>query len=301
MQAKQDYFQSNLDNLRAALLREPRGHRNMLGAILTDPVEEGSLLGVLFTSPHGYFDMCGDSSFSLGGYLVDAGIVNFENGTGSKTVRVDTVAGTINLELEAENGALTGVTIGNVPSRYLGPITLNVPGHGEVSAEIGYGGLTYVFVRAEQLGLSTLEFSRLDADGQRAVIAAGTALLEASRSVDQPASIDLVTITESVSEDVSRVANFYAASTMGRTPSGTGLSARLAVEHGKGDLAVGAKFSQESALGLQFHGVIAETQTGSRGETEIIPRLTAVSHLMGVTQLVFKEDDPFADGFFVQG
>lgn len=303
MQEKQDYFQNNLDNLRAALCLEPRGHRNMLGAIITAPVNKDSLLGALFTSPHGYFDMCGDSSFSLGAYLVDSGIVVFDPKDTTQTVRVDTVAGTIELKLEAENGELKGVTIGNVPSRYLGTHNLDVAGHGVVSADLGYGGLVYAFVPASEFGITTLDFSLLDDVAQRQVIETGTALLEAARAAKSPVPIDLVVLTESVDapELVSRVANFYAPLTMGRTPSGTGLSARLAVEHGKGQLDVGTKFSQESALGLQFQGIITTAQTDESGNSEIIPSLTAVSHLMAISQIIFKSDDAFADGFLIEG
>ncbi|GGJ40400.1 proline racemase family protein [Paenarthrobacter histidinolovorans] len=302
MQDKQDYFEANLDGLRAALCREPRGHRNMLGAIITAPVNDDSLIGVLFTSPDGYFDMCGDSSFSLGAYLVDSGVVQFEDGEQTRKVLVDTVAGQIFLELTSRDSELESVAIGNVPSRYLGTAEIKVDGFGPVTADLGYGGLVYAFVPAKTFGINSLQFTEISGDEQRRVIEAGTAFLAAAKRTDTVNPIELVVLTEETDDPaVSRVSNFYAPGTMGRTPSGTGLSARLAVEHGKGRLEVGQSFSQESALGLQFHGVIDDVVTGEEGELAVIPRLTAKSYLMGISQIVFKEDDVFKDGFSIHG
>ena len=40
--AKQDFVRRNLDHVRRALVREPRGHRHMFGGILTAPVSPNS-------------------------------------------------------------------------------------------------------------------------------------------------------------------------------------------------------------------------------------------------------------------
>ena len=39
MAEKRDHFKAKFDYLRKALLREPRGHRDMFGAILTSPTD----------------------------------------------------------------------------------------------------------------------------------------------------------------------------------------------------------------------------------------------------------------------
>lgn len=302
MQEKQHHFQKNLDGVRAALLREPRGHRNMLGAIITDPVSPGSLLGALFTSPHGYFDMCGDSAFSLGAYLFDSGIVDFATDDTSRPVFVDTVAGPIELEISGRDGQLDSVTIGNVPSQFLGEVEISVPGHGTVRADLAYGGLVYAIASAADLGLASLDFTQLTPEDQRKVVDRGSALLQAARLTKTVRPVELVTLKQSTDDvNVSRVANFYAPGTMGRTPSGTGLSARLAVEHAKGDLKPHMPFSHQSAIGQLFHGKIVATRHLPDSSVEIVPKISAVSHLMGISQLVLKPDDPFCQGFWIEG
>lgn len=307
MRDVQEAFRAAADDVRAALCQEPRGHRNMLGAVIVPPLRETSVTGVLFTSPDGYFDMCGDSSFSLGGYLADSGLVAPPGaGSGDVEVNVDTVAGEVGLRLRFADGELVSTTIGNVASSFVGRSTVELEGHGTIGVEVAYGGLTYAFVDARDVGLSTLLLSNLDESGQRELIATGSAVWRASRSVrhlERP--IDLVTLWEPLEDTVgTRVANFYASGTMGRTPSGTGLSAHLANEYALGRLGLGEAYVHESALGLRFTGMCVEATAAPGNETEpsaaeVVPELAARSYLMGVNHVYFEHDDPFPAGFAI--
>lgn len=300
MREKQENFAKEADGLRAALCREPRGHRNMLGAIITDPIEEGSVLGVLFTSPDGYFDMCGDSSISLGGYLADSGLVaKPEGGTGTVEAPVDTVAGKVVLRLRFENSELVDTTIRNVASYLVEETRIEVDGLGTLSTELGYGGLTYAFFDAKDVGFSTLLLDNMSAADQSRLIEVGSALWTAGRAAAFKRPIELVTISERLSDDSGyRVANFYAPGTMGRTPSGTGLSAHIGVDHGMGRLKTGDTLIHESALGLRFTGTCVEEAAEEQAVgAAMVPEISARSFLMGVQQIYFEEDDPFQGGF----
>jgi proline racemase len=302
MAEKQTLFESRWAPIRQSVLMEPRGHRNMLGAIVTEPVTDGAILGVLFTHPHGYFEMCGDSAFSLASFLVDSGVV--EVADGERSVLVDTVAGPISLELVVAGGECMRSTIRNVPSYSLGSGTLQMDG-GEIPALLAYGGLVYAMVESSDLGLDSLEFAALEAGGRQKVVAAGSAAWSAAqrgcRSADGEAvSIDLVTIFEPLGDTAgARVANFYDVGTMGRTPSGTGLSARIAYEYAEGRLAPGDDYVHESVLGLRFQGTIESVldQDVPGRSPSVVPAITARSFLMGVNQVLLKDDDPFRDGF----
>ena len=59
MLAKREWVRQHADELRRALMLEPRGHADMYGAILTEPVSPGSHAGVLFMHNEGYSTMCG--------------------------------------------------------------------------------------------------------------------------------------------------------------------------------------------------------------------------------------------------
>jgi proline racemase len=302
MREKQENFRQEADDLRAALCREPRGHRNMLGAIITDPVEPGSVVGVLFTSPDGYFEMCGDSSFSLGGYLADSGLVaKPEGGSGTVDAPVDTVAGKVVLRLRFEGSELVDTTIRNVASHLAEVVTLDVEGLGSLRAEVGYGGLTYAFFDAADLGFSTLLLSDMTSAEQARLIQVGSDLWTAAQAAQLALPIELITICERLADNTGyRVANFYARGTMGRTPSGTGLSAHIGVDHGLGRMKLGDTLVHESVLGLHFTGIAAEESLGETGPAAgraVVPELSARSYLMGVQQIYFEEDDPFQGGF----
>ena len=59
MAAKKQYMQEHLDGIRALLMREPRGHRDLFGVILTPSTTAWGEYGVLFIDNAGYIDMCG--------------------------------------------------------------------------------------------------------------------------------------------------------------------------------------------------------------------------------------------------
>lgn len=291
MAARQAFFREHLDWVRGIVCAEPRGHTNMLGAVVLPPVRRDAHAGVIFLHPGGYFDMCGDSTFSTVTALVDSGMVPPREG--DFEVRLDTVAGPVDARVRVSGGEVVEVTVANVPSYYLGSTELRVDG-GTVPAEVAYGGLVYAFVDAGAVGLAPL-----DRQARTRLLETGTALWEAARAVEVAGRrVDLVTLGERLPGQARfRVANFYAPATMGRTPSGTGISARLALLLAKGELPGPgegkAEVVHESILGLSFRARAREVLPGGG----VVPEVTARSYLMAVTHLVVEEDDPFPAGF----
>jgi proline racemase len=83
-----------------------------------------------------------------------------------------------------------------------------------------------------------------------------------------------------------------------RSPCGTGTSARMAVLHAKGLLAVGEDFRHEGILGTVFIGrLLEETQIGDR--TAVVPQITGQAWITGIADYVVDPTDPFPDGFTV--
>ncbi len=303
---KQTYFAAHCDHIRASLMQEPRGHRNMLGAVLTDPVTDDGDVGVLFLHPRGFFEMCGDSTFSTAAMLIDAGIVKGESDS-ERLIKLDTVAGRVEVMVIVRGGQPVAITFDNVPSYSLGTQSLNVAGIGSVEAMLGYGGLTYAFVEARALGIPSLKEANRDE-----VLDLGTRVLLAGREqtslpsyvgpdrIGDARPVDLITLWEPLENDCgARVANFYAPGTMGRTPSGTGLSARVAIEVAAGRLAEGETFVHESLLGLRFSARPVKGQVPQHGNglAGVVPSVTARSFLMGTSQWILNPDDPFRYGF----
>ena len=65
MLQKREWLRENLDQVRTALIREPRGHDALVMAYLLPPVTEGATTGVVFTNSQGYLNMCGHGAIGV--------------------------------------------------------------------------------------------------------------------------------------------------------------------------------------------------------------------------------------------
>jgi proline racemase len=307
MAEKQAYFAEHCDHVRTSLMQEPRGHKNMLGAVLTEPVTPDGDIGMLFLSPQGFFEMCGDSTFSATAALIDSGMVRSDGPDGELDLKIDTVAGRVEAHVALHGGEPVAITFDNVVSYSLGSQKIEVEGTGLVEAWLGYGGLTYAFIAARDLDLPALAQVERDA-----LLDAGTRALRSARAqtslpayigpdrLGESRPVDLVTLWEPLPDERgAQVANFYAPHTCGRTPSGTGLSARVAVEAAAGRLGLGETYIHESPLGLRFTATLRQTGVARAGDGPpgVVPAVTARSYLMGTAQWVLHPDDPFKHGF----
>ncbi len=76
-----------------------------------------------------------------------------------------------------------------------------------------------------------------------------------------------------------------------RSPCGTGTSAKLAILHARGQLALGAEWRQESITGSLFTGWLTVNARG-----ELIPHIRGRAYIMGESTLRFDGADPFILG-----
>ncbi len=85
---------------------------------------------------------------------------------------------------------------------------------------------------------------------------------------------------------------------MDRSPTGTGVSGRLAIHHARGELAEGEEIVVESILGTTFTGRILGT--GAVGaETAVIPEVGGRAWITGRNEIFIDPDDPLGEGFLL--
>src|SRR4029078_10024846 len=72
---KRRFAQEHLDDVRAFLVNEPRGHADMYGCFVTDPVSAEGDLGVLFFHNAGFSTACGHGTIALAREALDTGLV----------------------------------------------------------------------------------------------------------------------------------------------------------------------------------------------------------------------------------
>ncbi|MCI0699100.1 proline racemase family protein [candidate division KSB1 bacterium] len=299
---KRRYAQEHLDDLRTALMWEPRGHADMYGCIVTEPVTPDGTLGVLFLHNEGFSTMCGHGVIGLAKAGLDIGMIKIAGD--NPVIRMDTPAGRVTAFARRENGRVVEVSFHNVPSFvYALDQQVEVPGLGRVRYDIAFGGAFYAFCRAEELGvgLAASDFRQLIDVGMRIKRAVMQSL-----PIQHPYEKDLGflygTIIIGPPHDPrhhSRNVCIFAEGEVDRSPTGTGVSARAALHYARGEIGMNESFVVESILGTCFTGEVVET-TMFGPYAAVIPKVTGTAHIIGRNELLIDPDDPLRNGFILR-
>ena len=299
--ARRRYAMENLDHLRTALMWEPRGHADMYGCIVTPPVTPEADFGVLFMHNEGYSTGCGHGIIAITTVAVETGMLPM---TSPETqVKIDTPSGLVTAYARVREGRVQSVYFHNVPSFVLVlDEAINVPELGKVNYDIAYGGAFYAFVQAEAVGV------RCRPKDVRALIEKGMAIkraIMASRPIPHPFEADLgflygtIFIGPPHAPDAhSRNVCIFAEGEVDRSPTGTGVSARLAIHHARGELSLDEPIIIESIIDSRFSGRVVQTTTFGP-YAAIIPEVEGTAHITGRHQFLIDPDDPLRNGFLL--
>ncbi len=302
MRDRRQYMRTELDHLRTRIVYEPRGHRDMYGAILTDPVSPAGDVGVLFCHNKGYSTMCGHGIIALATLLPETGIIPLE--TAQSGLVFDTPAGPVSTTPTVTSDRVEAVTFENVPSFVSHrDNSLTLPEYGHVDYDIAFGGAFYAYVDVADVDLSISPANVAD------LIEAGMAIKQAvaeSESIAHPIHEDLGFLygtiftgpPQSQAADTRNVC-IFADGQVDRSPTGTGVSGRLALAHERGELNQGDSFTVESIIDTTFRGRIADTTTVA-DIPGIIPAITGTASITGRHEFIHDPDDPLADGFLLR-
>jgi len=285
------------------LLLEPRGHKDMFGAILTSPCSTEADVGVVFMDNQGYEPMCGHAIIGAATTVLETGMLPMREP--ETLVTLDTPSGLVRAYAKIENRRVASVSFQNVPAFvYRSGVALDVPGVGELTIDVVFGGLFFVFLDARQTALELIPINaaRLAALGMRVLAVANEAV--EVRHPELPhidRIIDLRFYVEPGGEGAdSRNVVILGDHMVDRSPCGTGTSAETALRHAQGRLDVGESFVTESILGTRFRAELVEKTTVGSGDTRflaVIPRITGSAYLTGFHRLVLDPGDPFPEGF----
>ncbi|KUH39340.1 MULTISPECIES: proline racemase family protein [Streptomyces] len=300
MAERRRHLVEELDHLRTLLMYEPRGHAAMSGALLQPPTRPDADYGVLYIEVSGALPMCGHGTIGVATVLVETGMVAVTEPV--TTVRLDTPAGLVTVDVHVEDGAAKAVTLTNVPAFAVAlDREVEVPGHGTVRYDLAYGGNFYAFVDLDRLGLP---FDRARRDD---LLAAGLAVMRAVNATDRPVhpedpaigGLKHVYLAAPGSDAAhSRHAMAIHPGWFDRSPCGTGTSARMAQLHARGALPLGRDFVNESFIGTRFTGrLVGETTVG--GLPAVVPTVTGRAWITGTAQYFLDPDDPFPAGFLL--
>ncbi|MFK7923822.1 MAG: proline racemase family protein [Bacteroidia bacterium] len=298
------YVARHWDSLRKALMWEPRGHADMYGCIITPPVSEGADFGAFFLHNEGYSTMCGHAIIALATLVVKMAWVDLSSPL--VNLRIDTPAGLIEASVRQQAGKIEKVSFVNVPSyAYALDLEVEVPDLGTVRYDLAFGGAYYAYVQAESLGLS------LAAENNEEIIRLGKAIKKAvmaSKSIDHPDPDAVVLgflygtifIGPAHAEGRhSRNVCVFAEGEVDRSPTGTGVSGRLALHHARKEISLNETIEIESILGTTFQGT-ALSETNYFGYPAIVPEVSGTAFITGRHEFLLDPTDTLANGFLLR-
>ncbi|KAF8891645.1 hypothetical protein BD779DRAFT_1696027 [Infundibulicybe gibba] len=277
---KRTYAQNHGDRLRKRLVLEPRGHAEMYGALLAD-------IGVLFFHNDGYSTMCGHATIALGRFLIDTHDLGlfprreelvYSPTTGITEIRLHAPCGVVQVSVPTTNGRSDGskpVSFLSVPSFPVAiALKVEIPvekrwgmlqqgGRSEVEVDIAYGGAFYAVVSAAGLGFPQAP-QRKDLEYLYGVM-----------------------ITEG---EVGLC--YFADMQVDRSPTGSCVSAQVALAVEKGQLQIGESRKYES---FWFSG-----NCGREDKGRVIVRVEGKAFYTGQSIFYVEDGDNLPDGFVFQ-
>ncbi|MDW6025458.1 proline racemase family protein [Mesorhizobium sp. BAC0120] len=299
---KRAWVRDNLDHLRRMLMFEPRGHYDMYGALLVEPDLPGADIAVLFMHNEGYSTMCGHAVIALGRYAVDQGLVAIREPL--TTVNIECPCGMVAASVEVKDGKSGAVSFESVPAfLFEAGRSVCLERYGSIIFDIAYGGAFYALADCRQFGL---EFGR---DRARDFVDAASALTEKVKleiPLFHPDHDDLAFLYGSIltdggdgSSQPTRNVCVFAEAEVDRSPTGSGVTARVAAMHAKCELGLGEPRTFESIVGSLFTGSVART-TKAGAYDAVIARVGGRAFYSGKAEYWREEGDELGRGFLVR-
>jgi trans-L-3-hydroxyproline dehydratase len=303
MLEKRRWVRENHDELRRALMWEPRGHADMYGCLLTEPVTDDGDVGVLFLHNEGLSTMCGHGIIGLVKIGLDCGILESEED--EPEIRIDTPAGRVTATAHRNaDRSVREVSFLNVPSFLLErDLAIEVDVLGTVTCDIAFGGAFYAYVDADRLDLglepgSTTELIDTGMRIKRAVMDQ-YAIVHPDGADDLNFLYGTIFVSRRHEPAQSRNVCVFAEGEVDRSPTGTGVSGRAAIHHVRGELGLGESIRIESILGTWFDvEAVEESAVGDR--PAIVPRVRGTAFVTGRHEFLIDPADPLRAGFLLR-
>ncbi len=302
LEARQ-YVKNNYDHLRKVLMFEPRGHADMYGCLLIPPNDSGADFGILFLHNEGYSTMCGHAIIAITTLAVEMNWVDVNESL--TIIKIDAPCGRITSFAKVENGKVKGVYFHGVPSFVVAlDQKVEVPGLGVVEYDLAYGGAFYAYVNSDKLNID------LVSENYRLLIQKGMdvkhAVIENNKNILHPFEEDLsflygtIFIGSPVSEGIdSRNICIFAEGEVDRSPTGSGVSGRMAIHYARKEIKIGETMTIESITGSVFKGSVIRNEQYGKYEA-VVPQVEGTAFITGQHEFLIDPNDPFKEGFILR-
>ena len=313
MYEKMQYFEQKADSLRLRMLREPRGYPAANCNLILPSNNPEAAAGFIIMEQTEYPGMSGTNTICVVTTLIETGMV--EVNEPFTEFKLDTPAGLISIKAEVRNGKAINVTFENVPAfSVYSNKSIYVPEIGEVKVDVAYGGMFYVILDSEELGLKltpdnggkivrNAEMVKAIASEKLPVVhpenkdISGITIAVVSGPPDNPdATLKNAVVVSTGKLDWDRPETWKGV--IDRSPCGTGTCAKMASLFEKNKLDLETDFIHEGILGTTFTGrLVKKTKVGNYDA--VVPTITGRAWITGFAQYVLDDSDPFPEGYTI--
>lgn len=289
------------ETLRNFVLNEPRGGVFRHVNLLVPPKHPEADAAFIIMEPADNPPMSGSNSICVATVLLDGGILPMQEPETHLTMEAP--GGLVRVRAECRNGKAERIFVQNLPS-FAAKLdaTLDMPGLGTLTVDTAYGGDSFVIVDAEALGMS------LGPDEARDIAVLGTEITRAANEqigFAHPTNRDWThfsfclfagRVQRSGHDLRAGAAVAIRPGKVDRSPTGTALSARMAVLHARGEMTEADRLTAVSVIGSEFTGRVAgTTMVGDR--PAIIPEISGRGWITGIHQHMLDPSDPWPEGY----
>ena len=310
---KMKWLETNDDQLRKLVLREPRGYPAHCCNIIVPPCHPDAQAGYIILEQIEYPVMSGGNTISVVTVLLEMGMLPMQEPF--TDIILEAPAGLIRVKAECSQGKVKSVTFQNVPAfaAHL-DATIEVPHLGKIKVDVGWGGMFYVIADVRQFpGLELIpehgaEITRISSMIRQAAIeqlpvehpdypGVGISISQLSGPTNDPKADWKNAVTMASGEFSWDIQSTWTGA-IDRCPCGTGTCAKMAVLHAKGQLGLNEDFRHQGILGNVFTGRLVK-EVSLHGRTAVVPTISGTAWIFGLNTIVLDHEDPFPDGYTI--
>ena len=287
--------------LRQFVLNEPRGgvfkHVNLLVPAQNPKAQQGFIV----MEPEHTPPMSGSNSICVSTVLLDTGLIEMNEPI--TEFILEAPGGLVPVKAYCEDGKAKSIEVNNVASfaDQLN-ISIEVEGLGTLKVDTAYGGDSFVFINAQDLGFEIKPDEAKDISdiGSKITAAANQQLNFTHPTNSEWSHISFCQMTLPIFEEegvkISKNTVVIDPGKLDRSPCGTGCSARMALLYAKGELKKGDRMIGRSIINSRFDcSIVDETMVGDK--KAIIPSIRGRAWITGTHQLMLDPEDPWPEGY----
>lgn len=292
-------------SLRHFVLNEPRGGVFRHVNLLVPPKHPDADMGFIIMEPEHTPPMSGSNTICVATVLLETGILPMTEPETHLTLEAP--GGLVKVTAACKDGKAERIVLTNVPSFAVErDVSLEVAGIGTLMVDTAYGGDSFVLTDATALGL------KIEPDKARDLVRIGRRITQAANEQigfvhpTNPdwAHISFCQFAGPLGWDPHRKAHTMRNTVvvdpgkLDRSPTGTGLSARMALLWAQGRMQVRERLIMSSVIGSTFEGtIVGATQVGET--PAIIPTISGRAWITGTAELTLDPTDPWPAGYRV--